>query len=432
MTKTPTADMQKSKNKKCAFCGSALLAEVVDFGDVAIAGAFLRKEEIPKEKKYPLNIVFCEKCYAVQVLDHIDPGILFKKDFYFSSAIKTLRDHFADYAAEVTSRFLADPTKAVVLEFGSNDGVLLSPLADKGVGTVIGIEPAKNVVDSITDKRLVLINDFFDVPVAESVVKKYGKVNIIMANNVFAHISDINGTTEAIEKALGDEGVFVFEVHYLGKVIQGLQYDFIYHEHTYYYSLLALENHMARHGMVIFDIKPIAIHGGSIRFYAAKRKSSHAKNISPRVESLRQQEKKLGFDKPEMYKNFASQIASKKQKLMTLLNELKKKGHTVAGYGASGRANTIIQYCGITNTHIDYIIDDAPAKTGMYTPGSHLEIRGNNALEQDKPDYILIFAWAFYDEIAAKCKDYLKKGGHLIVPLPNVKVTSYTAEAKSL
>src|SRR3990167_10169387 len=289
---------------------------------------------------------------------------LFVTDYYFSSAIKTLRDHFAEYAIEVTDRFLPAPKEATVVEFGCNDGVLLKPLANHGIGTVIGVDPAKNIIDTVKDNRLELINDFFNKTVANSIVKKYGKADLVMANNTFAHISDINGTTDAVQEVLADNGVFIFEVHYLGKIIQDMQYDMMYHEHIYYYSLLALQNHLARHGLVIFDIKPIPIHGGSIRYYAAKKGSQHAKNISPRVEALRAQELALGYDTPAMYAQFASRVAEKKQKLMTLLTALKKKGRTVVGYGASGRANTIIQYCGITSTHLDCLIDDAPAKQG--------------------------------------------------------------------
>lgn len=418
----------ENEQKTCSFCGSSVLSEIIDFGDVAVAGAFLTKDQISTEKKYPLVIVFCEDCYAVQVRDHIDPKALFENDFYFSSAIKTLRDHFADYAAEVTGRFLPEPKKAATLEFGSNDGVLLKPIADQGVGRVIGIEPAKNIIETVKDDRLTLINDFFNVALAEKIIEKYGHVDLVMANNTYAHISDINGVTAGVDKVLKDDGVFIFEVHYLGSVIQGLQYDFIYHEHIYYYSLLALDNHLARHGMVVFDIKPIAIHGGSIRFYATKKGSVHAKNVSNAVKDLREEELRLGFDKAEMYKNYASEIAEKKRQLMDLLKDLKQQGKKIAGYGASGRANTIIQYCGITDEQVDFMIDDAPAKKGMYTPGSHLEIRGNEAIADYKPDYILIFAWAFYKEIAAKCEDYLKGGGQMIVPLPDVKVTKYTKE----
>lgn len=416
---------------RCAFCGSSILAEVIDFGTVAIAGAFLSKDEISNERKYPLTVVFCENCYAVQVRDHIDPKVLFEKDFYFSSSIKTLRDHFADYAKEVTGRFIPSPKTARVLEFGSNDGVLLKPLAAQGIGTVIGIDPAKNIVETVDGDGLVLINGFFNLPAAKKIVGQYGPVDVIMANNVFAHITDINGTTEAVSVALKDDGVFIFEVHYVGNIIQGKQYDFIYHEHIYYYSLLALENHLARHEMVIFDIKPITIHGGSIRFHAAKKGSAHASQIAPSVSELRQKELELGLDKPETYRKFRTAIESTREKLMSLLTELRGNGQKVVGYGASGRANTIIQYCGITTEHIDYIVDDAPAKQGLYTPGSHIEIKGREALEKDKPDYILVFAWAFLKEIASKNESFLANGGKLIVPLPQVKVITNLKETEN-
>ena len=418
--------------KKCAFCGSTGLTDVIDFGTVAVAGAFLKQEEFAKEKKYPLVIVFCTKCFAVQVRDHIDPEVLFKHDFYFSSAIKTLRDHFAEYASEVTARFLSNPEKSVVVEFGCNDGVLLKPFADQGVQTVIGVDPAENIMKTIDDDRLTLVNDFFNVSVAQTLGKKHGKADLVCANNAYAHISDIGGVTEATTTMLKDDGVFIFEVHYLGKIIQDMQYDMMYHEHIYYYSLIALQNHLARHDMVIFDIKPIPIHGGSIRYYAAKKGSRHAQSISPRVEALRAQELALGYDTPAVYAQFASRVSEKKQKLMTLLNALKKKGRTVVGYGASGRANTIIQYCGITGEHLDCMIDDAPAKQGMYTPGSHLLIRSSAALKEEKPDYILLFAWTFYNDIAGKLGEFFDRGGRMIVPLPDVRITLYSTNADAL
>lgn len=417
---------------QCAFCSSPDLTEIIDFGQVALAGAFLKKADFAKEQKYPLALVFCNTCYVVQVRDHIDPKVLFTTDFYFSSAIQTLRDHFADYAAEVVGRFLPQPKQATTVEIGSNDGVLLKPMADQGVGRVIGVDPAQNIIESVKDNRLTLINDFFGLPVAKSIRSQYGPADLVMANNVFAHISDINGVTEAVREVLNDDGVFIFEVHYLGKIIEELQYDFIYHEHIYYYSLIALQNHLQRHGLVIFDLKPIPIHGGSIRYYAAKATSRHAKTISPRVMTLRERELQLGYDRPEAYRQFAEKVAAKKAKLMKLLEALKSAGRHVVGYGASGRANTIIQYCGIDDRYIDFMIDDAPAKQGLYTPGSHLLIKNNQALMETKPQYMLLFAWAFFDEIARKSEAYLEAGGRIIVPLPDVRITMYPTEVKDL
>lgn len=394
----------------------------MNFGDVAIAGAFIEEKKFNDEKKYPLVIDFCENCYAVQVRDHIDPSVLFEHDYYFSSAIGSLKTHFASYAEEIISRLLEDPAKSTVVEFGSNDGVLLKPLADNGVGRVIGIDPAKNIVDSIKDHRLSLVNDFLNVKSAKRIVDNYGRADIVTGNNVFAHISDINGVTEAIYNLLTDEGVFVFEVHYLGKIIEGLQYDFIYHEHIYYYSLIALENHLARHDMVIFDLKPIPIHGGSIRYFATKKGSANSLKISESVQSLRKEEIRLGYDRSTTYKDFAKKIESRKNELMRMLSTLKAQDKKIIGYGASGRANTIIQYCGITNKIISCIVDDAPAKQGLFTPGSHIKINNPFVISEEKPDYILIFAWAFAKEIIEKNQTYMEQGAKFIIPLPEVSI----------
>lgn len=430
VTKTKE-DIEFVKGAVCAFCGSTELTKVIDFGKVAVAGAFLKKQDIPKEKKHPLTVVFCTNCFVVQVKDHIEPSELFETDFYFSSAIKTLRDHFTSYAEDITERFLPKPKDGVVVEFGSNDGVLLRPLAAQGIGTVIGVEPAKNIVASINQEGFKVINDFFTVPIAQSIVADNGAADVVMANNAYAHITDINGTTEAVKAVLGSDGVFVFEVHYLGKIIEELQYDFIYHEHIYYYSLLALQSHFERHDMVIFDLQPINIHGGSIRFYATKKGSKYTEDISPAVTKLHEHEIKLGYDKPQTYQKFSDKIENDKDELMKLLSKLKGEGKTIVGYGASGRANTIIQYCGIDQEQLDFIIDDAPAKHGMYTPGSHLLIKDSTALQVDKPDYVLVFAWAFLKEIASKNEAYLSGGGKMIVPLPKVKVITSLTEVKT-
>lgn len=405
----------------CSFCAERTLIELIDFGDVALAGGFLKQEDFAAEKKYPLRVCFCKNCYAVQVSEKIDPAVLFKNYFYFSSAIGTLRNHFAEYAKEVVERFLPQPSEATVLEFGSNDGVLLAPLAQAKVGTVVGIDPATNVVETAKFPGINIVNDYFNESLVPTLLTTFGKADMILANNVFAHISDINSTTAAIAQILKDDGVFIFEVHYVGNIIDGLQYDFIYHEHLYYYSLLALQNHLERHGMVIFDVKAIPIHGGSYRYYAAKNGSVYTRQVSEAVAALRKDELARGYDKPDAYMRFAAAVAQRRDELMVLIEKFRTEGKTIVGYGASGRANTMIQYCGIDNRHLLYMIDDAPAKHGFYTPGSHLLIRGNDALHE-QPDYVLIFAWAFYEEIAKKCAEYLSQGGTFVLPLPNVRV----------
>jgi SAM-dependent methyltransferase len=410
-----------SNDVKCAFCSGKKMHNIIDFGNVALAGGFLKMEDFAMEPKFPLRIFFCAECYAVQVVDIVEPDVLFKNYFYFSSAIRSLKEHFVDYAMEVSSRFLV-PEHSTVVEFGCNDGILLKPFADQNVRTLIGVDPASNVVNTIQDSRIKTINDFFGPKVGLEIEQKYGKADLIVANNVYAHIPDINGVTSAVRDLLKDDGVFVFEVHYLGKVIEGLQYDMIYHEHLYYYSLIALQNHFGRYDMTVFDVKPILIHGGSMRYYVCKNTSKYARNISARVELLRKDELEKGYNRAETYASFGKSVAERRDQLLDLLTRLKKAGRTIAGYGASGRANTIIQYSGITHEHIDYMIDDAPSKEGFFTPGSHFEIFSNSRLRKNSPDYLLIFAWGYFNEIAEKCRDYLAAGGRMITPLPDVKV----------
>lgn len=408
---------------RCSFCDSGAMHEIMDFGRVALAGAFLKPEQFAAERTYPMRLHFCADCYAVQIIDKVSATVLFHDYFYFSSAIRTLADHFKSYAAEVTGRFLPDPAQGSVLEFGCNDGVLLRPLADQGIRIVIGVDPATNVVKTIDDPRVTVINDFFNEAVAEQVVARHGKVNMVMANNVYAHIPDIQGITRAIRSVLADDGVFIFEVHYLGKVINEMQYDMIYHEHLYYYSLLSAMKHFARYDMVVFDVKMVPIHAGSIRFYVAKKTSRHAAAVSDAVRTLEREERARGFDRAETFARFASDVAETKTALMSLLERLRAEERSVAGYGASGRANTMIQYCGIGHEHMRHMIDDAPAKIGYYTPGSHFEIRPSSMLVgPDAPDYVLVFAWSFFAEIAKKNQRYRDGGGRMIVPLPDVQV----------
>ena len=406
----------------CSFCNSKRLRLVVDLGEVALAGAFLQPEQFASERMFPLRLHFCEDCFAVQVVDKVPADLLFKKYYYFSSSIGTLREHFRQYAAEVTVRFLT-PSRATVLEFGCNDGVLLRPLADQGIKKVIGVDPAANVVATIDDARVTVINDYFTEAVAQKVVAQHGPVDVVMANNVYAHIPDIQGVTRAVAAALAPDGVFVFEVHYLGKMIDELQYDMIYHEHLYYYSLLALTNHLARHGMMVFDIKPVPIHAGSIRFYVCTKGSIHSASVSAAVTALDAEERARGFDRYATFQRFSDAVASHREELVGLLVKLRQQGRRIAGYGASGRANTMIQYCGINHDHLEYMIDDAPAKIGMYTPKSHFKIYPSSVLiESNPPDYLLVFAWSFIDEIRARNEKYLSQGGRMIVPLPKLSV----------
>lgn len=380
-------DNCRNDKKPCRFCGTELVV-VLDFGQVALAGGFLKPEHFKEEKKYPLRLCFCESCYSVQLADRVEPDVMFRDYFYFSSATETIRDHFRQYAREVVERF----NPKTVIEIGCNDGVLIGPLREAGV-RAIGVDPSSTV--PVGDD---IVNDYF----TDKVAKEIGRVDLVIANNVFAHIDDIHTTTRAIRLSLKDDGVCIIEAHYLGDMISGLQYDWIYHEHIYYYSLLSLEKHFQSYGMRVFDVKPVKTHGGSMRYYisADRRPESQA------VRDLRKIERESGLDRIETFTTFAARVERHRDELSSMLSALPG----VVGYGASGRANTVIQYCGL---NLDYIVDDAPAKHGFYTPGSHIPIKASSAISEERPDHVVVFAWTYADEIRKKCDL------PMIVPFPH-------------
>jgi methylation protein EvaC len=309
---------------QCRFCQSSKVNMIMDFGDVALAGGFLTKAQFANEQKFPLQVAFCSDCYLLQIKNHVPPELLFKDYFYFSSAITTLKNHFRNYAEEVTARFLNKQT-ATVLEIGCNDGVLATPLADLGIKTVIGVDPATNVVKTVANPRVHVVNAFFTEALADKVQGEFGQVDLIAANNVYAHVDDMHDLTRGIAKLLAPEGVFVFEVHYIQNLLEEYQYDMIYHEHLFYYSLLALDNFMARFDMEIFDVKPVAIHAGSMRYYVRRKGHRANEPVSTAVLELRKQERAKKYDHVETYENYAREVEKTKIDLMGLIEQLKGK-----------------------------------------------------------------------------------------------------------
>jgi SAM-dependent methyltransferase len=384
----------------CNSCGAQTLL-VLDLGDHALAGAFLHKEEIAAEKKYPLRLHFCNYCYLVQIERIVPPEQMFRKYFYHSSAIETLREHFTRYAADVTARF--QPRS--VLEIGCNDGVMLRPLAAH-VPRVIGVDPAQ-LTQWIDHPGIVVINEFWSEEIAEQI----GQVDMVIANNVFAHIADLHGAVRAIKRVLAPGGVFIFEVNHLGAMLSELAYDWIYHEHLYYWSLIALRHLFAPHGMTVFDVEPIPNHAGSMRYFVAK----DGRMASQHVLQLADREVEDRLNRFKTFQSFAESVENHRNVLRIALGSLAHQGRTVAGYGACGRANTMIQYCDI-NT-LGYIVDDAPAKWGFLTPGSHVPIYPSSWLDIQPVDYVIVFAWSFLPEIQRKTH-----GKSLLIPLPKIHI----------
>lgn len=379
----------------CRSCGCRT-TEVMDFGQVALAGAFLKPADFHAEQTYPLTLQFCEKCLLLQTGESIPAATLFEHYFYRTSAIATMREHFAQYAAELVKRF--HPSN--VLEIGCNDGVLLRPLHEMGV-EVLGVDPARNV----TPTDLPVINAFWGEAFARDRWERY---DLIVANNVFAHIEDINGAVAAVDRMLAAGGTFAFEVNSLDRMIYDLQYDWVYHEHLFYYSLAALENLLARHGLMVYDLQRLATHAGSMRYFACRKGD---RPQSDQVRYQREREMWQGLYSAARFKAFAAKAAEHR----TAMRELVGKYTTVAGYGACGRTNTMLQWCGLDS--LAYIVDDAPAKQGFYTPGTHIPIVDAERLHMGPPECLIVFAWSFLAEIQPKLRNYR---GTVVIPLPHI------------
>ena len=412
--------MIKRIKKKCLICGEQSLFEFINFGKVALAGSFLKKKkDFNKEKKYPLSVAFCKNCKSTQVTKNINTGIFFEDYFYASSQIKTLLNHFVDFSKEL-SKFIKNKNNKSILEIGCNDGVLLKNLNIKAFDKIVGIDPAKNIVNKIKLPRINIINNFFSYKISRKIKNIHGKFSLIIASNVFAHSHKIVDITKGINNILDDNGVFIFEVHYSKNIILKNQFDMIYHEHVFNYSLSSLKNLLKICNLKIFDIKFIKTHGGSIRVYSCKDDNKQYQ-IKKRVLKILEVEKKLGLNDLKKYDEFNKTITLNSKKYREILEKLKKQKFKIAGYGASGRANTVLQYCKIRK-YLDYMIDDSKYKIGSYTPGTHLKIYSNKILNTNqRPDIVLILAWSFKDEIVKKNRDFLKNGGKFLLLLPKIK-----------
>lgn len=401
----------------CRVCHSLSLVKFLDLGNMPLAGAFLSSDQVHNEKKYPLQVYFCKNCSLVQILDVIDQDTLFFNYKYLSSVTKTLHEHFLNYAKEIKSRFLKEDD--LVVEIGSNDGILLQPFKDLGVNC-LGVEAAANIAKIAISKGLRVINDYFTLQISDEIKRKNGKAKVICANNVFAHIDDLDDVMKGIKNLLNSDGIFVFEVHYIKDLLEKFQYDTIYHEHLCYYSLTSLKFLMNKYDMEIFDVKKIPIHSGSIRVYA-KNRSNKKEIVQSSLEELMLHEKNFIYD-IKIYQNFSDVIKKKRQKLQKTLEEIKEDHKKIIGYGASGRGTILLNYCNIGKNILDYVVDDSPSRQGLLIPGKHIPILSSSVIEKDNPNYILIIAWNYEKEIIAKEQEYLKKGGKFIIPFPEVKI----------
>ncbi len=405
-------------NDTCRFCGSVDLLKFIEMGDMPLAGGFLREEDIPNEKLYPLDVYFCRECKLVQLLDVVPKEVLFEEYFYLSSTTKTLTQHFVDFAKLLKERFLQDDS--FVVEIGCNDGVFLKPLKVLGIRS-LGFEPAKNIAKIAKSYGLNVANDYFTEKTASEIAKKEGKADLVSASNVFAHIEDLYDVVNGVKAFLKDDGIFVFEVHYLLDLIEKMQYDTLYHEHLYYHSITALTKFFKKLGMEIFDVQRIPIHEGSIRVFVKNAKSKKYKILSS-VNELLNLEKQKGLDIPSTFVKFGEDVKEHRTKLWSMLKKIKADGKKLIGYGAPGRGNTLLNYCKIGKDILDYVTDESPTRQGKFIPGMHVPIISPENIKKTKPDFALMLAWSYANEILAKEQEFIKGGGKFILPLPSPKI----------
>lgn len=403
------------KRKSCRGCGADDFILVLSLGETPLANSFLKEDDLKKpELVYPLDLYYCKRCHLLQLLEVVDPEILFNDYIYVTGTSEGISLHNTALADTITQRQKLTKSDLVV-EIGSNDGSLLSCFQKYGI-RILGVEPAKNIVSIAQEKGIETLNRFFDRECALEIQSIYGPANVVIANNVLAHVDDTIEFLKGIRTLLKPGGIVSVEVPYLIDMFENLEYDTIYHEHLCYFSILALMQIYARSGLSIIHVDRITVHGGSLRIFAAS--NSEVRDHHPEIYHLSENERRQGFTDGNTYLKFGTKVHENKVEVLCLIKNLKGRGKTLAGYGAPAKGNTLLNFCRITKEDIPYIVDMSPYKVGRYTPGSHIPVCPVNMLCEDQPDYTLLLAWNFKDEIMRQQSVYSSRGGHFILPIP--------------
>lgn len=373
------------------------------------------------EPFYPLHVYVCDRCFLVQLLEYVSPSDIFSHYAYFSSYSDTWLQHVRDYTEKMVGRWGLHEQSQVV-EIASNDGYLLQYFVAQGI-PVLGIEPAVNVAKVAQEKGIPTVVKFFGQQTARELVAKGNQADLLLGNNVLAHVPDLNDFVAGMKILLKPEGVITMEFPHLMRLMEGNQFDTIYHEHFSYLSFLTVEKVFATHGLTIFDVEQLSTHGGSLRIYVSHAEDT-SKSISQQVRALRSEEKAAGFTTLEHYFSFAQKVKETKFKLLDFLITAKRQGKSVVGYGAPGKGNTLLNFCGIRTDFIEYTVDRSSFKQGKLLPGTHIPIFHPNKILETKPDYLLILPWNLQDEIMEQMAYIRDWGGKFIVPIPEVIVYS--------
>jgi hypothetical protein len=381
--------------------------------------SFLTAQQLDRmEPYYPLHAVICGECFLVQLNEYVKPEHIFTEYAYFSSYSTSWVEHARCYCQMAKARFGLD-SRSRVFEIASNDGYLLQHFLPLGI-PVIGIEPAANVAAVAQQKNIPTLVEFFGLELARRLVSEGHHADLIIGNNVLAQVPDLNDFTAGLAHLLAPMGVITLEFPHLERLIAENQFDTIYHEHFSYFSLVTIDRLAKMHGLKLFDVEHLPTHGGSLRVYLCRVDAEHA--ISPRVNALLAHEREIGFEDVRTYVRFATNVHRTKRKLLAFLIECKESGAKLCGYGAPGKGNTLLNYCGIGTDFLNFTVDRNPFKHGLYTPGMHIPIHPVSAINEARPDYLLILPWNLKNEIIAQMRHVSGWGCKFIVPIPSVEV----------
>jgi C-methyltransferase-like protein/putative zinc binding protein/methyltransferase family protein len=404
---------------ECLFCGAPLRDTFVDLGMSPLCESFLRADQLNQgETFYPLDVRLCRECLLVQLQVYVDPKDIFTEYAYFSSYSTAWLEHAKAYVDMIVARQQLDG-RSLVVELASNDGYLLQYFKPHGV-PVLGIEPAANVARAAAEKGVPTLVRFFGTELARELAGQGTKADLILGNNVLAQVPDVNSFVGGMKVLLREGGLVTIEFPHLLRLIEGNQFDTIYHEHFFYFSLVAAERIFARHGLAIFDVEELWTHGGSLRIFAAHAEEDRAP--SAQLLALRERERAAGFHSAEGYAGFEERVRATKRDLVAFLIEARRSGKAVAAYGAPGKGNTLLNYCGIRTDLVDYAVDRNPYKHGRFLPGTHIPVHPSERLAETKPDYILILPWNLKDEIVKQLAYTREWGAKLVVPIPRLEV----------
>ena len=407
-------------SRQCRFCGTELRHTFVDLGVSPLSNSFLTQDQLSQmEPFYPLHARVCSRCFLVQLDEFESPERIFSDYAYFSSYSETWLRHAREYTEQMSRRFHLH-NQSQIVEIASNDGYLLQYFLNKGI-PVLGIEPAVNVAKAAEDKGIPTVRKFFGIETATELAAAGKMADLLLGNNVLAHVPALNDFVAGLKILLKPQGLITMEFPHLMRLIEGRQFDTIYHEHFSYFSFLTVEEIFSRHRLTVFDVEQLSTHGGSLRIYA-QHSEFEGRATSERVGELRQRELERGSRKLETYLQFAEQAQQTKMRLLSFLIEAKSEGKSIVAYGAPAKGNTLLNYCGVRTDFIDYTVDASPHKQNHFLPGTHIPIYHPDKIKETRPDYVLILPWNLRDEIVAQMSCTREWGGKFVLPIPQVEV----------